>query len=239
MPKHRISPRYWLALAVLLCAGGGLAAWALLSGKHFYLFSLVVFAFGFGLLALSWERQKPSAARLVVLAVLCAAAIAGRGLFAALPQCKPVVAVVIVTGLAFGPGDGFLAGAVTAFASNFMFGQGPWTPWQMFAFGLPGFLAGWLGKAGLLSGKRLPLALFGLAVTLLLVGPVLNLSTLAFMGQGVSAAAVGAVFLSGLPFDLVHGLSTGVFLFLLGPFMLEKLARVRIKYGMTPPEDPS
>ena len=93
-----------------------------------------------------FESRKPRAREIVPIAVMSAIAAIGRFAFAMLPQFKPVAAIVIITGMSFGPEAGFLTGAVSALVSNFFFGQGPWTPWQMFAFGVLGFLAGLLYK---------------------------------------------------------------------------------------------
>ena len=95
---------------------------------------------------LAFEGRKPKARELVTIAVLCAIGIAGRSLFFMLPQFKPVLALTIITGVALGGETGFLVGAVTMLTSNMLFSQGPWTPWQMFAMGIIGFLAGVLFK---------------------------------------------------------------------------------------------
>ena len=95
-----------------------------------------------------FESCRPEARELVTIAVMCAIAVASRIVFIMLPGFKPVVAIIMITGMAFGPSAGFLTGAMGAFVSNFVFGQGPWTPWQMFAFGIAGFIF------GLLSGKE-------------------------------------------------------------------------------------
>lgn len=89
---------------------------------------------------LIFEGRKPKARELVIIAVLCAIAIAGRAALFMLPQFKPVIAMTIISGVAFGGETGFLVGAMTMLASNVMFSQGPWTPWQMFAVGIIGFL---------------------------------------------------------------------------------------------------
>ena len=91
---------------------------------------------------LVFESRKPQARELVLIATLCAVAVAGRSAFFFLPQFKPVAAFIILAGAAFGGETGFLVGAVTMLCSNMFFGQGPWTPYQMFAMGLIGFLAG-------------------------------------------------------------------------------------------------
>ena len=91
-----------------------------------------------------FERRRSQARELVVLATLSALAVAGRVAFFFLPQFKPVCAIVVIAGACFGGESGFLVGAVAGFVSNFFFGQGPYTPWQMFCFGIVGFVAGLL-----------------------------------------------------------------------------------------------
>ena len=93
---------------------------------------------------LVFDKKKPQARELVPIAVMAAIAVVGRTVFEIipLPNFKPCSAIIIITAVAFGPEAGFLTGALTAFVSNFIFGQGPWTPWQMFTWGLVGFLAG-------------------------------------------------------------------------------------------------
>ena len=93
---------------------------------------------------------------------MAAIAAVGRAAFAFAPHFKPTSAIIIITAMVFGPEAGFLTGAIAALASNLFFGQGPWTPWQMFAWGLIGFLAGLLSKAGLLK-KKWQLVVFGIA----------------------------------------------------------------------------
>ena len=102
---------------------------------------------------LVFEKKKPRARELVPIAVMAALGVVGRTLFSLipLPNFKPVSAIVIITAVAFGPETGFLTGAVTGFLSNFIFGQGPWTPWQMFCWGMIGFVAGLL-ETGVSSG---------------------------------------------------------------------------------------
>ena len=101
-----------------------------------------------------FESRKPKARELIIISVLCAIAVSGRTAFFMTPQFKPVVAIVIISGVCFGGEAGFLVGAMTGFVSNFFFGQGPWTPWQMFCFGIIGFLAGILYKKGILKNNK-------------------------------------------------------------------------------------
>jgi len=85
----------------------------------------------------------------------------GRAAFFMVPQFKPILALVILAGLTLGSPAGFMTGAMTAFVSNFFFGQGPWTPWQMAALGLVGFLAGLLAEKKVLNGNRRGVIVFG------------------------------------------------------------------------------
>lgn len=130
-------------------------------GRVYYLASVLIILYTMVPFFLVFEHRKPQARELVVLAVLCAIAVASRAAFKMIDHFKPMTAIIMISGMAFGPEAGFLVGAVSGFSSNFLFGHGPWTPWQMFAFGTAGFLAGALYRLGWLSKKRLPLSLFG------------------------------------------------------------------------------
>ena len=181
---------------------------------------------------LVFEGRKPQAREIVIIAVLCAIAIAGRTLFIALPQVKPVLAIVIISGIAFGGETGFMVGAVTMLVSNIYFGQGAWTPWQMFAAGIIGFLAGLLFKKELLYQSRGVLCVFGFIVTVVIYGGIMNFSTLILTRTPVNFQTITAFMLQGLPLDIIHGFSTLAVLFFLAEPMLEKLERVKTKYGL-------
>lgn len=114
--------------------------------KNYYLVSVAIIAIAFLIFCFCYEKKKPQAREIVTLAVMSAIAIASRAAFAMIPFFKPMMGIIMITGMAFGSGAGFLTGAVTGFVSNFIFGQGPWTPWQMFAYGVGGALAGFLAK---------------------------------------------------------------------------------------------
>ena len=105
---------------------------------NYYLVSTLALLLSLAAFFLSYERKKPTAQELVLLAVLCAVAVVGRMAFAAVPFFKPAAAIVILTGIAFGGQAGCLCGAASMLVSNFFFGQGAWTPWQMLAFGVAG-----------------------------------------------------------------------------------------------------
>ena len=180
-----------------------------------------------------FESCRPEARELVTIAVMCAIAVASRIVFIMLPGFKPVVAIIMITGMAFGPSAGFLTGAMGAFVSNFVFGQGPWTPWQMFGYGIGGLLAGLLARKGIMTEKkRVRTAVIGFLIILCIVGPILDTCTVFTMNSVITAASAGAIYLSGLPVNIVHGTATALTLLILCKPLMEKLERIRIKYGM-------
>ncbi len=182
---------------------------------------------------LVFEGRKPKARELVTIAVICAIGIAGRSVFFMLPEFKPVLALTIVAGVAFGGEAGFLVGAVTMLLSNMLFSQGPWTPWQMFAMGIIGFIAGVLFKKGWLRRTRASLAVFGAFSAVVIYGGIMNpASMFMYSSQSVTIKTLLAYYLSGLPMDLVHGISTVIFIMLAAEPMLEKMDRIKVKYGL-------
>ena len=132
-----------------------------LGDRKYYFISMLIILETMLPFAMVFEGRKPQARELIIISVLCAIGVAGRAAFFMLPQFKPVVAIVIIAGVTFGGEAGFLVGAVTGFVSNMFFGQGPWTPWQMFAFGIIGFLAGVLFRKGFLRRSTIALCIFG------------------------------------------------------------------------------
>ena len=179
-----------------------------------------------------FESRKPQARELMVIAVLVAIAVAGRAAFFMLPQFKPVVALTIIAGIAFGGEAGFLVGAMTGFVSNFFFGQGPWTPWQMCSFGIIGFLAGVFFRKGLLRRSRIALCVFGAMVTFFVYGGIMNGAHVLIYQNDPKFALLLATYLAGIPFDLIHAVATVFFLYVASQPMLDKLDRIKMKYGM-------
>lgn len=207
-----------------------------LNDRKYYLISLLIIVYTMLPFFMVFEKRKPQAREIVVISVLAALAVAGRVAFFMLPQFKPVVALVIIAGVCFGGEAGFLVGAVSGFVSNFFFGQGPWTPWQMFCFGIIGFLAGVLVQKGWLSRNRVPLSIFGALATLLIYGGIINLGSLFMTTPHFTWQGLLAFYVSAFPMDLVHAASTFVVLLLLSKPMMEKLERIKIKYGLIEPE---
>ena len=123
--KHNIFAILFVVFAVPLTIFAGMY---LMNDKNYYLISVLIINELLVPFFLSFENKKPSPRELVIISVVCAIAVASRVLFAAIPQFKPIVAIIIISGICFGAETGFLTGAITAFVSNIYFTQGPWTP---------------------------------------------------------------------------------------------------------------
>ncbi len=182
---------------------------------------------------LIFEGRKPKARELVTIAVLCAIAVASRSAFFMLPQFKPVLALTIIVGVALGGETGFLVGAMTMLVSNVLFSQGPWTPWQMFSMGSIGFLAGILFKKGFLRRNRNSLAVFGAFSAILIYGGIMNFaSAIMWSSASINWTMLLAYYVSGFPMDLIHAFATVIIILLIAEPMLEKLDRIKVKYGL-------
>jgi len=179
---------------------------------------------------LVFETRKPQARELVTLAVLCALAVASRVVFV-LPNFKPIIGIVMIAGIALGPEAGFMTGAISAFASNFFFSQGPWTPWQMMAYGIGGFLAGIVFHR-CKKIHPLRLGLFGFVSVMVLVGPLLDACTIFTTASTITWEYVLAVLSMGLWHNLQHAAACAATVMLLGPPLLKKIGRLKKKYGM-------
>lgn len=205
-----------------------------LPSKNYYIVALLVLLEAMTPFFLLFEGRRPQARELVLLAVLCAIGVAGRAAFFMLPQFKPVLAFTVIVGVAFGGETGFLVGAVTMLCSNMMFSQGPWTPWQMFAMGLVGLLAGLFARMGLLGRSRLGLCLFGALSALVVYGGIMNPASLLVWSREISWPLIASYYLTGLPMDCVHAAATWLFLWFTAQPLLEKLERVKAKYALVP-----
>ena len=180
---------------------------------------------------MAFEGRKPQARELVVIAVMCAIAIAGR-VAIPIPNFKATFALIMLAGIAFGPEAGFMVGAITAFASNFFYGQGAYTPWQMFGYGAGGMLAGFAFAKNRLPRKPWVMAAFGFFAVILWVGPLLDCSHIFLMITNINWASVTATFVSGFYVNVSQAICTVLVMLLFGKPLLEKLDRIKIKYGM-------
>ena len=180
---------------------------------------------------LAFEGRKPQARELVIMAVMCALAVAAR-VAIVIPNFKAIYGIIMIAGIALGPEPGFLVGAIAAFVSNFFRGQGIWTPWQMLAYGGCGMLMGFLFRKGKLPRKPLLMGILGLALVLCFAGPLLDTCNLFMMPIEMNLPSILAMYGMGLSVNISQGISTFLVLFLLGKPLLGKLDRIRQKYGM-------
>lgn len=220
--------RDYVILLVLLPGTILFGSW-FLENENYYLISLLVIAYTLIPYLLHFENRMPKVREIVIIATMTALAVAGRGLFYFFPEVKPVSAIVIITAVAFGREVGVITGALAAFCSNFLMGQGPWTPYQMYAWAVIAFVAGTVYQKGL-PRNRVGFSIFGSILVVLIYGFIMNGESILFMGVHTIRGAI-AVYMAGLPFDLIHGISTGIFLFLLYKPILKKLTRMQVKYG--------
>ena len=201
-------------------------------GRKYYFISLLILLECMLPFFLIFEGRKPQARELVLIAVLVALNVAGRAVFFMLPEFKPVVAMTILAGVAFGGETGFLVGAMTMLVSNMFFSQGVWTPWQMFAMGIIGWLSGVLYRKGVLRRSRLSLCIFGVIASTIIYGGIMNPASALMWSQTINWKIILSYYLTGVPIDLVRAMATFVFLWLGAEPMLEKLDRIKTKYGL-------
>lgn len=204
----------------------------LFDDRKYFVISLAIAVYCMLPFFLIFEGRKPQARELLTIAVLVAIAVAGRAAFFMVPSFKPVVAVTIISAVCFGAESGFLVGALSMLSSNMLFGQGPWTPWQMFAAGIIGFLAGTLFQKGWLKARKISLCIYGFLATVFIYGGIMNPASLVMTSYAITKRNLLAIYMSGLPVDLVHASATVIFLWIASKPMIEKLERIKVKYGM-------
>ncbi len=202
------------------------------AGRKYYFISLLILLECMLPFFLIFEGRKPQARELVLIAVLVALNVAGRAAFFMLPEFKPVVAMTILAGVAFGGETGSLVGAMTMLGSNMLFSQGPWTPWQMFAMGIIGWLAGVLYRKGVLRRGRLSLCIFGVIASTIIYGGIMNPASALMWSNTINWKIILSYYVTGIPIDLVRALATVLFLWLTAEPLLQKLDRIKTKYGL-------
>lgn len=176
-----------------------------------------------------FERKESSSKELIVIAVMVALSVAGRFIFAWLPGFKPVTAMTIIAAVWLGKEAGFAVGSFTAVISNFYFGQGPWTPFQMFAWGVLGFIAGLLSKQ--LQKRKITLYIFG-AFSGILFSFVMDIWTTVWAEGDFRISRYIAILVSSLPVTIEYAVSNVIFLLILAKPIAEKLDRIKKKYGL-------
>ena len=177
-----------------------------------------------------YERSRPSSRTVAIVASLAALATLGRIAFAPLPSVKPTTDIVLIAGFVLGGPPGFAVGAVAAIASNIVFGQGPWTPWQMLAWGLVGVVGGLMGIRGR-RPRRWELVVVGAALS---VGFDWFVTVWMYLSYTPHTwPALVALYGQGLPFDVSHLSATAILAALFGPRAVAIIARFRARTSVT------
>jgi len=177
-----------------------------------------------------FELSHLRARDLMPIVVMSALAVAGRMILAPIPAIKPVMAIVVLTGLAFGKQSGFITGALTILVSNIFFGQGPWTPWQMYSCGLAGYIA---GSVSGFSVFRKPPAVAALGFCLVfLYGGILDTWTLIGFVDPLTTESAIATYTVGLAYNTAHAIGTAAFLLIFTNVWFQISGRIKVKYGV-------
>lgn len=285
-----------VAVIPLLIAAG----YKLIGDKMYMPVSIIMLVLVMAPFFMVFENRKPKAREIMLIVVMSALTVLTHGIFHIIFPVQIGTAMVIISGISLGPEAGFLIGAMSRLISNFYMGQGPWTPWQMFSWGILGFLAGFIfnkgnqeekhsrsfklmlgplvstifmllvgyvlylffpgdddtflgwriyvfGGIGLVLGlvmqkNKLPtdnitMSIVTFLMTVIIYGGIINISSVINStnlagGHHMSIEGIKLLYVSGLPFDVAHGATAAVCVFLIGDSIISKLERIKIKYGI-------
>lgn len=208
-----------------------IAGFFLAKGKQYYLVCVIMIITAMAPFFASLERKKLQVRELVVTASVVAAAVASRAAFFFMPQAKPMCAVLIVAAIAFGAEFGFISGALSMLLSNFIFGQGMWTPFQMLGMGMTVFLCAVIFRSFKIK-NTVVLGVISGVVCFVVYGLIVDLSSVLMMTASFDFKSIFSIYLSGMPFNAIHAVTTAVLVALIQPAAGESLQRVKTKYGL-------
>lgn len=193
--------------------------------KKYLIISFGIILLGLALFAAGFEKKVTGSRRMVIVSVMTALCIAGRFI----PLFKPITALTIITAMYLGGESGFLVGALAALLSNFYFGQGPWTPFQMFGWGMIGLTAGYL--SGPLKKSKALLLFFGV-ISGVVFSFVMDIWTVLWYNGSFNTRLYLSAIAAAVPHTILYAVSNFIFLWLLARPFGEKLERIKIKYGV-------
>lgn len=204
---------------------------AKLPGRNYYITGTLIIIELLIPFFMAFEGRKPQARELVLIAVMCALAIASR-VAIPIPHFKAIYAIIMLAGVAFGPETGFMVGAIAAFGSNFFYSQGAFTPWQMISYGAGGLIFGYAFGKNRLPTKPWLMAVLGFAAVVLIVGPILDSMSLFLGYTQLNRNTFTVVFAPGLAVNATQGLCTAAVMLIFGKPLLAILERIKLKYGI-------
>lgn len=226
--KHKITSNLILLVLTPVCVVSGMF---IFSEKRYIFSILIVSALSVTAFLLRLEKNKTDVEKAVIIAVMTALSILSRVAFQFTPSFKPVTAMVIITGMYLGKEAGFMCGAFTALLSNFIFGQGPWTPFQMLSWGIIGVIASMMSD---ILKKNVILTsimggFFGILYSLLMdIYSVLWIDSTFVLSRYIALVA------TSLPVTITYAVSTIIFLLVLSKPVGKQLDRVMKKYNIKP-----
>ena len=191
--------------------------------------SIVIMLLTIAVFYARFEKKKTRTRRMVIIAVMTALSVLGRFIFAVIPAFKPITAIVVISAIWLGPECGFMVGSLSALISNFYFGQGPWTPFQMVAWGLLGVIAGLLSKP--LKKSPVALSIYGLFAGIA-YSCIMDIWTVMWFNDGFAWNLYITALITAIPHIISYAVSNVIFLLTLGKPFGEKLERVLIKYNI-------
>lgn len=201
---------------------------SIIGNKNYLLMSFIFLALTIGVYFIRFEHRKTNAKEIVFIAIICALAVGGRVLFAALPSVKPELFILIMGAIVSGPETGFLMGTIIALASNMYFGQGAWTPWQMFALGIIGLISGLFSNKGI---NRWLLVVWGF-LSGFIMGWIMDVYYILGFVNPITFKSVGISIAGSFYFDLIHAVFTAILLFLVGKRWIKLFNNYRTKYNL-------
>lgn len=216
------------SVSLLIAAIAVLLLMIILSSKNYLLFSFGFLILTLGVYFWKFERSQHNSREVVFIAIICALAVVGRIIFAALPAVKPELFILIMGALVSGPETGFLMGTIIALTSNMYFGQGVWTPWQMFALGIIGLVS------GLMMNKKFPiwiLVAWGFTSGFLM-GWIMDVYYILGFVDPITLKSIFTSLAASLYFDFVHAFFTAVLLLLVGKRWIKLFNSYKQKYDL-------
>ena len=200
------------------------------SNTNYYFVSVLIIIVSMLPFFSSFEKSEHTSKDITLIASLTALAVVSRAVFYLVPQVKPIAAGVGVSGAVLGAKRGYLIGALSMFVSNFIFGQGAWTPFQMVAMASVGLCFGLVFDY--IKPTKISLSVVGFLSVLILYGLIVDLSSVLYFNSDMTFKGIVAIYASGVPFNLVFAGVTALFLYFFGETFIKKIERINIKYGI-------